>query len=61
MVLYPHLYAKLLKFLTIKLSTIIRYDCPRDPKPTDNVFPNKVYNLSSMITSNGSASTHLVK
>ena len=32
---------KLLEFSTIKLTTIIRYDCPMDPKPTDDVLPNE--------------------
>ena len=42
--------------------TIIRYDLLRDPKPTDDVLPNKdLYLLSLVIVASGSASTHLVK
>ena len=38
---YAQVTAIPLEGIAIKLKTIIRDECMRDPKPSDNVFPNK--------------------
>ena len=51
----------LLKNFAIKLKTIVRNNSMRDPKPSDNIFPNKSLASMSLIFDNGLALTHLVK
>ena len=45
----------------IKLKTIIRDECTRDSKPSDNIFQEKSLGIYILIFASGSTSTHLVK